>query len=112
MSDYVKAVVQYIQLHLNKTDRWYQNSVVVQAMGQYRPIPFTQREVDMVCTITVQLCPNMIMGYAIEILDAGLAEAYINSSDTRLLINAWALSEGYAGMSLLEFMKDAQADQT
>jgi hypothetical protein len=71
---------------------------------------FTAEDINSIVHLTVDVNPNLIMGYAIMIHQAGLSVRYETEPDLRQLIDAWWTSEQYAGLSIKEFLDAVGTD--
>ncbi len=72
----------------------------------------TADELEIVCKIAIDINPHMDINMAVSIFDAGYADAYINSPETRLIIDMWVKSAGFADLDLDEFISSVQANKT
>ena len=70
---------------------------------------FTQDEIDTIVNITCNISPWIIMWQALEILDAGLANKYIEDKELRRIIDLWAKTR-FAELTLKEFLQNVQND--
>jgi hypothetical protein len=66
---------------------------------------FTEEEVSKICEFTVKVMPEIEMGHAVELFNAGAMDWYGSHPEDRPLLDIWVKNSDFAGLTLEEFLE-------